>query len=453
MEIENIRIKKDIENKVNHCLNCKIKPCSNKGCPLNNDIPNVIQKIKLNNLEEAYEILNNTTVLSSICGRICPHKRQCEGSCIRAIKGDAVCIGELEAIVGDYAIKHNLELISNKEEKYKNVKVAVVGGGPAGLTCSAFLAKKGINVTLFEQKGYLGGLLVHGIPEFRLPKKIVDMTIKKILDLGVKPEYNMTLGKNLKLDYLQEKFDEIVITIGANKAQKMGIQGENLDGVYSANELLEFNNHPNYIGKTVIVNGSGNVAMDVARTIKKLGAKKVIIVYRRSRIQMPADEKEIELALKEGIDFLCQNNIVKIKGNEKVEKIELIKTEMVKKEGEERLVPINIENSNYEMSADYVVMAIGSKIDETITKAINIKLDDRNYIEVDNSYKTSLLKVYAGGDALGKCGTVAKAARQRKRYCRRNFEKILIFLKNNTTIKDNFLKLYFAKLCNKSERM
>ena len=250
---------------------------------------------------------------------------------------------------------------------------------------------------------------MHGIPNFRLPKEIVKQTVNKILNLGIKVNYNMSLGKNLELNDLLSNYDAIFLGIGANKSIKMGIPGENLEGVYGGNELLEFNNHPNYRDKKVAVIGGGNVAMDCARTIKKLGAKEVNVIYRREREQMPAEEKEINEALSEGINFLYKNNVVKIIGNKNVEKIELIKTELVKKENENRLFPINIENSNYTMDVDYVVMALGSKTEEFV-KDLGLITDKWGRIVVNNNYQTSNKKIYAGGDLTENKSTVAWAA-------------------------------------------
>lgn len=402
-----------IQDKSNYCLNCKLKPCSNKGCPLNNNVPEFIKCIKDQNYEDAYKILSETTVLQSICGRICPHKKQCEGSCVRGIKGESVSIGELEAFVGDYAIKNNLKIEEDIEEKYKNKKIAIVGGGPSGLTCAAFLARKGIKVTIYERKPFLGGLLVYGIPEFRLSKDIVKNTIDKILDLGIEVKCNQELGKNLNLSELEKKYDYIYLAFGANISSKMGIEGENSDGVFGGNELLEYNNHPDYTGKTVVVNGGGNVAIDIARTVKRKGAKEVIIVYRRAKEQMPAEEKEVRDAENEGIKILFQNNIVKINGNDQnksIKNIELIKTKLVQKDGDTRLSPVNIDGSNYEINVDYVIMALGSKIDKFVEN-LGIELTPKNYIKVDENFQTSNPKIYAGGDAVGGIGTVAWAAR------------------------------------------
>ena len=405
----------EILNKASYCLGCKAKPCSTKGCPLNNDIPQFIENIKQNNYYEAYKTLCNTTVLPGICGRICPHMKQCQGSCVRGIKGNPVSIGELEAFVYDkakekgYTLRDSFEDIKEKSNTGLNKKVAIIGGGPCGLTAATYMAKEGIKVTIFERYEYLGGLLMYGIPEFRLSKDIVNKTIKDILDLGIEVQYNKELGKNLSISELEKEYDAIFLSFGGNVSTKMGVEGENLEGVYGGNELLEYNNHPDYKGKIVAVVGGGNVAMDCARTIKRMGAKEVKVIYRRAREQMPAEIKEIEDAINEGIRFLYQNNIVKIIGTNKVEKVELIKTELKQKDGDSRLSPVNIENSNYIIDVDYVVMALGSKPDNFVAELV-IKLDKWGNIKIDENYKTSNDKIYAGGDIAGVKKTVAWAA-------------------------------------------
>ena len=389
-----------------YCLNCKVKPCSVKGCPLNNDIPSFIHE---EDYEKAFNILCNTTVLPAICGKICPHEKQCQGSCVRGIKSHPVPIGDMESIIGDMSIKNNYKIPKEIDEKLVDKKVAVIGSGPAGLTCSAFLARKGVQVTLYEKYNELGGILVHGIPEFRLPKQTVKDTISKILDLGIKVELNKELGENLNIEDLSGKYDAVFVGIGANIPSKMNIPGEDLEGVYGGNTLLETGNHPSYEGKTVAVIGGGNVAMDSARTIKRLGAKQVYVIYRRAEEQMPAERKEIESAKEEGIEFLFQNNIVKVLGNTHVEKIECIRTQLVKKEGEDRLSPVNIEGSNYIMDMDYVVMATGSKPEEKVIE--NFEKNKWGYIAVNEKMQTSIKNVYAGGDIAGEKQTVAWAAR------------------------------------------
>ena len=404
----------NIKKYTEYCLNCPVKPCSNKGCPLNNDIPTFIKLVKEGKIEEAYKILSKTTVLGSICGRICPHMKQCEGSCVRGIKGEPVQIGEIEAFIFDEALKNKWYKNIEKTSELEGKKVAVVGSGPAGLTCACFLARSGAEVTIFEKYNKLGGILRHGIPDFRLEKDILDKTIEAILDIGIKVEYNKELGKNIKLEDLEKEYDAIFLGFGANIPSKMNIEGENLEGVYGGNSLLEKGNHPSYRGKKVAVIGGGNVAMDCSRTINRLGADKVYVIYRRAEKQMPAESKEIEEAKREGIEFLFQNNIVKIIGNQKVEKIECIKTQLVKKEGETREVPVNIDGSNYEMDIDYVVMAVGSSPEKELVEKLGLKLNKWGYIDVNEKHQTSKEKIYAGGDLAGDKGTVAWAARAGK---------------------------------------
>lgn len=404
---------KEIEEKINYCLNCKTKPCSQKGCPLNNNIPEFIKAVKEEKYKEAYKILSETTVLPGICGKICPHMKQCQGSCVRGLKGESVSIGDIEAFIFQKSIEEKYKLkdiikIENQSQ-LNNKKVAIVGGGPAGLTCAAFLAKQGIQVTIYEKYDYLGGLLIHGIPEFRLSKKDVKETIDRILELGIKVEYNKQLGKNIQLRELEEEYDSIFLSIGANKSIKMGVKGESLKGVYGGNELLEYKTHPDYKEKIVSIIGGGNVAMDCSRTIKKLGAKQVNVIYRRAEEQMPAERKEIEDAKKENINFLFQNNIVEIKGNKKVEKLELIKTKLVEKEGEKRAVPVNIEGSNYEIVSDYVIMALGSTVSSEVLE-LGLTVNKWGNICINEKYQTSNPKIFAGGDLAGIKGTVAWAS-------------------------------------------
>ena len=404
----------EIQKYAEYCLNCPMKPCSQKGCPLNNDIPAFIKQVKEGNIEEAFKILSKTTVLGSICGRICPHMKQCQGSCVRGIKGEPVQIGKLEAYVFDEALKNGWYKNIEKTDELKGKKIAVVGGGPAGLTCSSFLARSGADVTIYEKYDKLGGILDHGIPEFRLEKDILEKTIEAILSIGIKVEYNRELGRNLALKELENEYDAIFLSFGANIPSKMNIEGEDLEGVYGGNSLLEYGNHPSYKGKKVAVIGGGNVAMDCCRTIKRLGADKVYVIYRRAEKQMPAEVKEIAEAKEEGIEFLFQNNIVKILGDKKVEKIECIRTKLVKKEGETREVPINIEGSNYEMDMDYVVMAVGSSPEKELLGKLEqsgIELNKWGYIQVDENHRTSNEKVFAGGDLAGDKSTVAWVAR------------------------------------------
>lgn len=402
----------EIQEKANYCLNCKTKPCQ-KGCPLENDIPSFIDCMKKGEYKEAYQILSKTSMLQPICGRICPHESQCQGSCIRGIKGEPTSIGELEAFVADIALKEGYAFSDEKIEK-KNKKVAVVGGGPAGLTCAGFLARMGYKVSIYEKYNQLGGIIQHGIPTFRLNREIVEKTIQKILDLGVQVYYGKELGKNLMLEQLKKEYDAIFLGVGANVSSKMGIEGEDLQGVYGGNELLEYQLHPDYAGKKVAVIGGGNVAMDCARTIKRLGAKEVVVIYRRAEEQMPAERKEIQEAKEEGVEFLFLHNIIKIlpdSNGEKVNKIECIETKLVQKEGDTRPSPVDIEGSNEIMDMDYVVMAIGSKPEEKIMQTLPVEKSKKGYITVNENYQTTEKGIFAGGDIIGQKATVAWAAR------------------------------------------
>lgn len=335
-----MKISEEIKKKAQYCLNCKNKKCQ-EGCPLENNIPEFINEIKKENIEKAYDILCKTTAIPAICGLICPHEKNCEAHCIRAIKQEPVKIGDLEAFVGEFANKENIKMKLKSEKKEQ--KIAIIGGGPSGLTAAAFLAKEGYNVTIFEKEKKLGGVLSYGIPEFRLSKELVEKSIKKIIELGIEVKTETKLGEQIALYDLQNEYDAVYLALGANIPTKMQIEGENLKNVYGANDLLRDKKHPNYKEKTVCVIGGGNVAMDIARTSKRLGAKEVLVLYRRSEIEMPANRKEIEAAKDDGVKFLFQTNILQILGKEQVEKIECIKTELVKKDGSKRLSPINIE--------------------------------------------------------------------------------------------------------------
>lgn len=363
--------------------------------------------------KEAYELLCKTTVLQPICGRICPHSKQCQGSCVKKISYTAVEIGKLEAFIGDMAIKENWDIPKFTDKKI-NKKVAVVGGGPAGLTCSAFLARSGYSVTIYEKYNSLGGIIEHGIPEFRLNRDILNKTINKILKLGIEVKYNTELGKDITISELEKNYDAIFLSFGANISSKMGIEGEELPEVLGGNELLESKNYPNFKGKKVAVIGGGNVAMDVCRTIKRQGANNVTVIYRRSREEMPAEQLEIEDAIKDGVDFLYKTNILKIIGNKHVEKVECIKTKLIKKEGENRLSPINIEGSNFILDVDYVIMAVGSKAQTDLIKKLDLEITNKGRIAINEIYQTTKEKIFAGGDLAGAKGTVAWAARAGK---------------------------------------
>lgn len=399
----------EINDILKNCETCKIKPCQ-VGCPLLNDTTGFIKLMKEEKYKEAYDLLCKTTVLQPICGRICPHTKQCQGSCVKRISFSAVEIGKLETFIGDMAIKNNWP-ISKFTDNKNGKKVAVVGGGPSGLTCSAFLARSGFDVTIYEKHSALGGVIEHGIPEFRLDRDILESTINKIIDLGINVKYNQTLGKDFSLEDLEKEYDAIFLSFGKNVSSKLGVEGEDKQKVLGGNELLENKNYPDFKDKNVAIIGGGNVAMDASRTIKRLGAKTVTVIYRRSEKEMPAEELEIKEAKEDGIEFLFQTNILKILGENEVEQIECIKTELIQKEGEKRKVPVNIEGSNFILDIDYLIKAVGSETEKDLIDKLSLEITNRGTISIDENYQTSREKIFAGGDLAGSKGTVAWAAR------------------------------------------
>lgn len=405
----------NLQENINYCLGCKHKPCKN-ACPLNNDITLAINYLKNNEEEKAYDVFAETSVLMGMCGRICPHEFQCQGSCVRGIKGEPVSIGAIETYLADKFINKPF----TKDDELNKYKVAVVGAGPCGLTCAAFLAKKGVKVTIYEKHDHLGGIMYHGIPDFRLPKELLKKHIDKILKLGIEVKTNMELGKDFTLFDLKD-FDAVYLAFGANKSSKMRINGEDLPNVLYGNELLENDKWPDVSDKKVIVSGGGNTAMDVSRSASLKGAD-VTVVYRRSEKEMPATKHEIAEAKKEGINFMFLTNILEVKKD----KLHCIKTTLIQKEGEKRLSPVNVEGSDFDLDYDYIIMAVGSKPDEKLTQSLNLELTRWNSIVKDDNYMTSKEGVFVGGDLADVKSTVAFASRSG----RDSAEKIIEFLKN-----------------------
>ena len=402
------------------CLNCKHKPCV-AGCPVSINIPEFIEKVAQGEFEEAYNIITKSSSLPAVCGRVCPQETQCEQKCVRAIKGESVAIGRLERFVADY---HNANCTDKPAMPESNGrKVAIIGAGPAGLTCAGDLAKAGYCVTIFEALHLAGGVLVYGIPEFRLPKSIVQKEIDNLKAIGVKVETNMVIGKILSIDELFEKgFEAVFIGSGAGLPKFMNIPGENLNGVYSANEFLtrvnlmkayrDNSSTPIKKAAKVAVVGGGNVAMDAARCAKRLGADEVYIVYRRSESELPARLEEIEHAKEEGIIFKLLTNPVSITGDDKknVTGLRCIEMELGEPDESGRRRPVEKANSEHEIPVDCVIMSIGTSPNPLI-KSTTKGLDTHSWggIIADENGLTSREGVYAGGDAVTGAATVILA--------------------------------------------
>lgn len=404
------------------CLNCKTKNCVS-GCPVQIDIPAFIKEVADGEFEKAYDIISQSSSLPAVCGRVCPQESQCEGKCVRGIKGDAVGIGRLERFVADYHNEHCKDA-PNKPQSNGH-KVAVIGSGPSGLTCAGDLAKKGYEVTVFEALHLAGGVLVYGIPEFRLPKAIVQKEIDGLKALGVKVETNMVIGKVLSIDELMEeyKFEAVFVGSGAGLPRFMNIPGENLKGVYSANEFLtRVNLMKAYIdnpstpiqnAKKVAVVGGGNVAMDAARCAKRLGAEEVYIVYRRSEEELPARKEEVEHAKEEGIIFKLLTNPITVNEGENgfVGSMTCQEMELGEPDESGRRRPVVKEGSEFDLDVDCVIMSIGTSPNPLIkstTKGLETQKWGGIIVEEETGL-TSREGVYAGGDAVTGAATVILA--------------------------------------------
>jgi len=417
-------------NEAMRCLNCKHMPCVN-GCPVKIHIPEFIGKIKEGDFEGAYQVINRSSSLPAVCGRVCPQESQCESKCVRGIKGEPVGIGRLERFVADWHNAHAAGEVKRPESN--GHKVAVVGSGPSGLTCAGDLAKKGYEVTVFEALHLAGGVLVYGIPEFRLPKAIVQKEVDTLKSLGVKIETNVVIGKTVTVDELfEDGFEAVFIGSGAGLPRFMGIPGESLKGVYSANEFLTRSNlmkayrddstTPILHAKRVAVVGGGNVAMDAARTALRLGAEEVSIVYRRSLDELPARAEEVEHAMEEGIIFRVLNNPTEIIGynnpedrrdpkNGFVTGMRCIRCELGEPDEKGRRRPVEIEGSEWVLDVDCVIMSIGTSPNPLIkatTEGLEVNRHGGIIVEEETG-KTSKDGVYAGGDAVTGAATVILA--------------------------------------------
>ncbi len=413
--------KEEAMDEATRCLNCKNAQCV-KGCPVSINIPAFIEQVKDGNIEKAYSIISESSALPAVCGRVCPQESQCEGKCIRGIKGDPVSIGKLERFTADWARENGIK--PQGAEKKNGHKVAVVGSGPAGLTCAGDLAKLGYDVTIFEALHEAGGVLVYGIPEFRLPKtKVVAAEVENVKSLGVKIETNVIIGKTITIDKLMEEegFEAVFIGSGAGLPRFMGIPGEQANGVFSANEFLTRNNlmkayqegydTPISRGKKVVVVGGGNVAMDAARTALRLGAE-VHIVYRRGEAELPARAEEVHHAKEEGVIFDLLQNPTEILVDENgwVSGVRIIKMELGEPDESGRRSPVEIPGSEYEIEADTVIMSLGTSPNPLISSTTKgIETNRRGCIVAEENGATTKEAVYAGGDAVTGAATVILA--------------------------------------------
>ena len=403
------------------CLNCKNAQCV-KGCPVSIQIPDFVAAVKDGDIKKAYEVISQSSALPAVCGRVCPQESQCEGRCIRGIKGEAVSIGKLERFTADWARENGIKPQGAQEKN--GHKVAVVGSGPAGLTCAGDLAKLGYDVTIFEALHEAGGVLVYGIPEFRLPKeKVVAAEVENVKALGVKIETNVIIGRSITIDELMEKegFEAVFIGSGAGLPRFMGIPGEQAKGVFSANEFLTRNNlmkafkegydTPIARGKKVVVVGGGNVAMDAARTALRLGAE-VHVVYRRSEAELPARVEEVHHAKEEGVIFDLLQNPTEILVDENgcVKGIRIIKMELGEPDESGRRSPVEIPGSEYEIDCDTVIMSLGTSPNPLISSTTKgLDVNRRGCIICEEDGATSKDAVYAGGDAVTGAATVILA--------------------------------------------
>ena len=421
--------KEEALKEANRCLHCKLPKCV-EGCPVNIMIPEFIKAVKEDNIKKAYEIISKSSSLPAICGRVCPQEKQCEGKCIRGIKGEPIAIGALERYVADYALINNFTIKVNK--KKINKKVAIIGSGPAGLTCAGELAKNGVKVEIFETLHKPGGVLTYGIPEFRLPKDIVNKQIKNLKKLGVSINLNVPIGNAITIDELKKSYDSVFIATGAGVPKFMSIEGENANGVFSANEILtrinlmgaykEDSKTPYKKGKVAYVIGGGNVAMDAVRCLKRLGIE-THLMYRRSEEELPARKMEVEHAKEEGIIFNLLQNPKKIlvDENNNVIGMEVVDMELLEAGEDGRRQVQEKENSIHKIDCDMVVMALGTSQNHEALKNSKIKLSDKGLIEVQNS-KTSINHVYAGGDAVTGSATVILAMEAGKKAAKEILE-------------------------------
>lgn len=413
---------KDTLNLANYCLNCKVKPCSLKGCPIQTNIPEFINEVKNDNFEKAYNILQENNICSYICSLVCPQEEQCEGSCVRGIKSNPVHIGNLEKAVNEWAIENNYKYEFSKKN-LNGKKVCIIGSGPAGLSCATELLKEGFEVDIYEKDKIPGGILVYGIPDFRLLKENVEDLINKIKKLGGKFIVEKELGKDFSLQDMSSKYDAVFLGIGATKSTTYNLSESNLKNVYKSDEFLKSYNEKRYLnnlGKVVVI-GGGNVAMDSARAAIKMGAEEVKILYRRDRAHMPAREVELDEAINDGVKFKELVRVISAEEeNQNIKYVNCIETEIIDGKA------VDKENANiYKEEANTVVFAIGLKPDKNLLQTQGVELDDWGYVKIDENGKTNLENVYAGGDNTESKATVCRALAAGKRAAKGIIKNIL----------------------------
>ena len=393
-----------IQEMAKWCLGCKMKPCAEKGCPVQTNIPEFIGKIKEEKYAEAYDILHENNIFSYICGSICPQEEQCEGKCVRAIKQVPTQIGKLEKFVNEWALENNYEY-NMKIEKELDKKVAVIGSGPAGLECAYELRKKGYKVTIYEKDELYGGILTYGIPDFRLSKEIINNIITRLEKIGIEFVNNTALGKDITIEKLKEDYDAIFIGIGAEKSSKYDL-GE-FTNTYDSDVFLKAYNTKEYLKDlgNVVVIGGGNVAMDSARAAIRMNAKSVSILYRRDEEHMPARKIELEEAVADGAKPVFLTRVIKGTKN----KLECIKTEIIDHKA------IDVVNSEFEYPADTVIFAIGLKPNRELLEKLGVTINEKGLIDVDSDGRTNLENVYAGGDSIESKSTVCRAISSAKK--------------------------------------
>ena len=396
----------EIQKMADYCLNCKAKPCT-KACPMNTNIPEFIQKIKSKEYGEAYNILQENNKFSYICSLVCPQEEQCQGSCVRGVKSEPTQIGKLEKFVNEWAIETKYN-IKHKEIKNKvNKKVAVIGSGPAGLSCCIELLNNGYDVTVFEKELLAGGLLRYGIPDFRLSKENIDRIIENIKSYGAKFEFNKELGKNLHIKQLKEEYDYIFLGIGAEVSTTYKLSDNNVEKIYDSEYFLkEYNNERNIknLGDVIVI-GGGNVAIDCARTAVRMGAKNVSILYRRDEENMPARDIEVKEAIEDGVKINYKTRVISAISDEngKITGVNCIKTNIIDKKA------VDIPNTGFTYPANTVVFAIGLKPNKTILSDEGININEYGLVEIDDECRTNIENVFAGGDVSESKSTVCRA--------------------------------------------